>query len=97
MGNFADVVRRIEAIFLARQYTSARSSGAISKGKSRRNLDFQSRNKSHYSTVKHVIYSTLFKSSRIIKRAARIPTYDRMSRGDSFRRGKHEIFYHLRF
>jgi len=36
VGNFADVVRHIEAIFLARQYTSTCSSGAISKGKSRR-------------------------------------------------------------
>lgn len=61
----------IEAIFLVRQYTSTRSSGGRyqRENPADRNLDFQSRNKSYYSAVKHVIYSTLFKSSRIIKRA----------------------------
>lgn len=61
MGNFVDVVRRIEAIFLVEEYTFTRRNGAISKEKSRRNLDFQSRNKSYSSAVKQVIYSTQFK------------------------------------
>jgi len=62
MGNFADVVRRIEAIFLVGQYTFTRDNSAISKeNPANRNLDFQSRNESYSSAVKQVIYFTQFK------------------------------------